>query len=210
MESVRTEIRLSAARILARFGQTDVQRRFPRLRAATLQLGRDFGRSCPPDGPNASGFERSHQGGSEDANRGTGQEIIRAVASFRSTSALDRAMHVANGHRALRLAPLPASAAHWGSAGLRRWRRAVAPAPWRGALICPRASLRDPSGCVLRARPARKRRLAISPSERIPSRRALPERSCRELGSRPRARGLARRDARRFDHSSMSQTASLA
>ena len=31
-----------------------------------------------------------------------------------------------------------------------------------------------------------------------------------ELGSRPRARGLARRDARRFDHSSMSQTASLA
>ena len=32
----------------------------------------------------------------------------------------------------------------------------------------------------------------------------------RNLGSRPRARGLARRDARRFDHSSMSQTASLA
>ena len=31
-----------------------------------------------------------------------------------------------------------------------------------------------------------------------------------ELGSRPRARGLATRDARRFDHSSMSQTASLA
>ena len=35
------------------------------------------------------------------------KKIIRAVASFRSTSALDRAMHVANAHRALRLAPLP-------------------------------------------------------------------------------------------------------
>ena len=32
----------------------------------------------------------------------------------------------------------------------------------------------------------------------------------RKLGSRPRARGSATRDARRFDHSSMSQTASLA
>ena len=31
-----------------------------------------------------------------------------------------------------------------------------------------------------------------------------------KLGSRARARGLARRDARPFDHSSMSQTASLA
>ena len=31
-----------------------------------------------------------------------------------------------------------------------------------------------------------------------------------KLGSRPRARGLVRRDARPFDHSSMSQTASLA
>ena len=31
-----------------------------------------------------------------------------------------------------------------------------------------------------------------------------------KLGSRPRARGLARRDVHHFDHSSMSQTASLA
>ena len=32
----------------------------------------------------------------------------------------------------------------------------------------------------------------------------------RKLGSRPRARGLARRDVHHFDHSSISQTASLA
>ena len=54
-------------------------------------------------------------------------------------------------------------------------------------------------------------------AEGIAARKAALARSdevrCRErrkLGSRPRARGLARRDARSFDHSSMSQTASLA
>ena len=38
-------------------------------------------------GPNASDFERSHQGRWEDSKRGTPRKTIRAVASFRLSSA---------------------------------------------------------------------------------------------------------------------------
>ena len=68
MEFVRTEIRLNAARILARFGQTDVQRRFPReLRARDSPAGAGLWQVVSSGRAElASGFERSHQGGSEE------------------------------------------------------------------------------------------------------------------------------------------------
>jgi hypothetical protein len=50
-----------------------------------LQLRLGVRQILHPEGRSASGFERSHQGGSEDSNRGTGKIIIRAGVSFRST-----------------------------------------------------------------------------------------------------------------------------
>jgi hypothetical protein len=76
---------------------------------AALQLWPPDGRTCI--------FSPGRVGGLETAEQA--KKIIRAVASFRSTSALDRTMHVANGHRALRLAPLPRQR-RWASARFRR------------------------------------------------------------------------------------------
>jgi hypothetical protein len=136
---------------------------------APLQLRQAFSRSLHQERRTASGFERSHQGGSEDLNRGTGQENNSSQCHFPLDFRFQQSNACGNGHRATRLAPLPRQRPP-ASAGLRWWRRAVAPISWGGALICPRASLRDQSSCVLRAKPARVRRLGISPGERIPSR----------------------------------------
>ena len=59
---------------------------------ATLRWGRALAGRVLRTGRTSSGFEKSHRAGRRNSNRGTGQEIIKAMASFRSTSALDRAL----------------------------------------------------------------------------------------------------------------------
>ncbi len=109
-ESVRTEIRLSCGENFCPIWPNGCSETFPAwaARSRLFSCGRAFGRSCPPDGPNLhqvlKGLTRA---GRRTRTAEQAKKIIRAVASFRSTSALDRAMHVANAHRALRLAPLP-------------------------------------------------------------------------------------------------------
>jgi hypothetical protein len=98
----------------------DVQRRLRcELRARGSSAAAEL-LAGPPDGPNLhqvlKGLTRA---GRRARTAEQAKKIIRAVASFRSTSALDRTMHVANGHRALRLAPLPRQR-RWASAGFRR------------------------------------------------------------------------------------------